>query len=1065
MTEVQTVNNNEPEIKVAKETVQDEKIDNGPQYHMQPIDDVLKSVNSQRNGLTKQERLSRLQKNGKNVLTDSKRKSPLQIFLKAQFELFAGLLWVATVICFIVYGISMKKDISGQDYNLYLAICLMIINVFGGTLSFVQTMKSQKTLDAFTKLIPSSSLVLEDGEVVEVETANIVIGDIVIIKNGQKCPADIRLFEVNQLKVDLSSFTGEVEPQARTLENKNEIVLNATNMGFYTSPVIAGDGKGVVVEVGDKTQIGQQKKSISDVKVEVTPIQQEIHKLVVFITVISIIIGVLFFILGTVLGISIINSFLFSISIIVANVPEGLSLSITVTLSLAAKRMAKKNVLVKSLNDVETLGSVSVICSDKTGTITRNQMTVSHTFDCVDIKEVMWNFAKELPTIDLKSYNKPLIDVLALNSRCEFDTTDPEPSPLKKRTFGDASESGILRFTSLYFQKSMQKELGAYRTAHSKKFEVPFSSVYKFQLSVHKYDDKFDLVTLKGAPEKVLKASQKYQSGEEIKDIDDEFLQHFQTSYEQVAGLGERVIGLAYSYNPIQDKYENPEEITSPMVFLGFVSLVDPPKDGVVEAVTTCSQASVQVTMVTGDHYLTATAIAKQVGILQTGVDYYIDPKSVDLENKQSYQMDGGNLPMSCISCTATAQHAQLMNRLSSLPSQFIPRRPNTGSVMTGDFLAEIDDDQLMIFLDTYKCVVFARTTPEQKLRIVTAYQNLFKIVAVSGDGLNDAPALKKANVGVAMASGSEIARDAANLVLVDDSFASIVEGVKEGRLIFENLKKSMAYAITTTTPELMPFLLFVICGFPNALSSIVIILIDIATSIWPSFAMGYEVGEADLMLRPPRTLSDKMFSKQVCWHSYVRTGMFQALSVLIMFMVVVSEEFKKYSGITMSWSNFSKFNHDDFPTETLKGLVTNAWAQITVSGVTLPKEVTESADQQLALANYIFYMGQTASFVAIVETQIAHALVGRMRMNSMKTQGFFTNRGIYYTIAVMIGVSCFFIYAPFLHKILSTRNLDFIYWVYTLPFAFYLALYDELRRLIIRKTKEGNSFRRFIFW
>ncbi|CAL6077721.1 Sodium/potassium-transporting_ATPase alpha chain [Hexamita inflata] len=995
--------------------------------HLQEIESLMISVNSNINGLSIEQReLNQLQ-SGYNLLSNKKSHGNFYYFMISQLELFSGILWVAIIICVVIYIIGVVNKISGQAYNIYLAVALLSLNILSGSLQAIQHSKSEKTIKSFHELIPSRCLILQNGLEVEVDVQTLTLGDIVVLKSGDKCPADIRVLHSNQLKIDLSAFTGEAEPVDRALVDENPIILNNNAMCFASCPICGGLGLGVVVAIGNSTQIGLYKQRLDEHKPVPTPLQTEIRRLVVFITVASVLIGVIFFGFSMGFGISAIQSFIFSVGIIVANVPEGLSLAITVALQLAAKKLKMLNVLVKSLNDVETLGSVSVICTDKTGTITQNVMTVQSVFDCSSI-------------VHLQGVPNEILKIITLNSNAQFENQGAEG---ERKIFGDASETAFLRFVS-----SID---GVDKSKYTLEKEIPFSSEYKFQAMYHTTDSE-QYLSVKGAAECVLTYCKQYQINDEVFTINEEFNDKFLTAYQEEANKGNRIIGLAYNkisieklaiQDVIDQKYD--------LIFAGFITLADPPKLGVAEAVQLCKQAHIQITMVTGDHYLTGIAIAKQVGILSQDVDLFINPIEDNNEIVVPVNSPVQNQAKKCFKFDSP--QTRLQNRLRTVKNQFIPDNPALGAAMTGAYLRNISDYQLLNFLNTYKQIVFARFTPDQKLGIVKAYQTLAHIVAVSGDGLNDSSALKQADVGVAMASGSEIARDAANIILLDNSFASIVEGVKQGRLIYENLKKSMSYAITTTIPELVPFLLFIVMGFPNALNSIVIVLIDLATSIWPAFALSYEKPEQDLMIKHPRHRKDRMFSKQLCWASYGKIGIFQALCLITTFMIVISKEYTKYTNLALPLNIFVNLKHTPF--------ITSLEAQLT-NIISYPnKKVTTPA----LLAAYIMTVGYSASFVSIVLTQISHAIICRTRINSVFQQGLFTNWRLVITFAVMIIVACIIVYVPFLQPILQTNALQFEYWMYNIPMCVYMVFSDEMRKLTLRRAQKDGIVHRLLYW
>ncbi|KAH0577587.1 Sodium/potassium-transporting ATPase alpha chain [Spironucleus salmonicida] len=1056
----------------------------GTELHLMPLDKLQVELDTDLvKGLTSNERKLRLSRDGLNTLTETKGTNPIIRLLLTQADLFAILLWVAAIVSFAMYGVTISQG-HGEVHNLWLGIALAFVNVFSGLLTFFQESKSNSIMKGFKSLIPQECLVFEDGIIKTVATDTLIVGDIVKIKVGQKCPADLRLLSQNQLKIDLSSFNGESEPAARKIENTETNILRSANIIYFTSNIMQGDGIGIVIFTGDNTVIGQQAKNVTSTKQPPTPIQIEVQRFVKYISILAISLGIIFFGLGIALKIPPIDAFVFGVGIIVANVPEGLSLTITVALALAAKRLSQQKVLVKELKSVETLGSISVICSDKTGTITMNQMTASHTF-CNNkvvkhqIQHAMGSFlfGTELPL--------EFIKVLSLNSKCDMDQTDQETNNLKVRLMGDASEQGIMRFMNSWLtqnQESIKNDkypILTYRDQYPKKYEIPFSSVYKFQLSIHETEDKKALITLKGAPERIMDICDKVFIDGQVVDFTDDHKNTTLEAYNEIASFGERVLGCAYSIEELQtEEYTLDADDVKNMkfVFVGLVSLVDPPKENVTRSVSECYEASIGITMITGDHHLTATAIAKEVGILNDSIDYYTDANvllriktSNELSEAQAQEQNLDDEDMQAKTCIKkkAEKNPRLISEkeikyLPQMQKEFIPSSPAKGAVMTGNVLEVLTNVQIKYMLSQYQQIVFARTTPEQKLTITQCYQSLGRIVAVSGDGLNDAPALKAADIGVAMASGSEVAREAGNIILMNDSFATIVDGIKEGRLIFENLKKAMSYTITSAVPQITPFLLFVIFGFPNAMSSILILLIDVVTDVWPAFALGYEKPESDIMKRPPRNKEkDRLLDGHLVFFAYGQIGCLQALALLATFMLTVRREiFKYYPCAKYSGNIFVSLSHDDFPSVTLTKLLTDAQSSCAFNG-TYPKNVTDQA----GLAKFIFEVGQTASFVSVVVMQFVDAIISRTRINSMFTQGIISNPMLLLGLLFQIIICCFFTYVPFCHTAFGTKAVDGLAWTYCLPFAVLMFIYDECRKFLLRKYGKQSKFYKIMHW
>merc|ERR1711953_1396860 len=724
------------------------------------------------NGLTDELVEAGIAEYGPNALTPPPTVPEWVKFCQCLFSGFAMLLWFGAILCFLAYGIQASAYEEPPDDNLYLGIVLSAVVTVTGIFSYYQEAKSAKIMESFKNLVPQYAVVRRNGEKITVKAAELTLGDIVEIKFGDRVPADLRVIEARGFKVDNSSLTGESEPQTRSPEFTNENPLETRNLAFFSTNAVEGTCVGMVVNIGDNTVMGRIAGLASGLEGGQTPIAKEIEHFIHIITAVAVFLGVSFFIIAFILGYNWLDAVIFLIGIIVANVPEGLLATVTVCLTLTAKRMAAKNCLVKNLEAVETLGSTSCICSDKTGTLTQNRMTVAH----------MWfdNTIVEADTSEDQSGSqgaawkessgwKTLERVGMLCNRAEFKGGQEGVSVLKREVNGDASEAAILKCTELSHGNVMD-----YRKKNTKVCEIPFNSTNKFQVSIPETEDKNDtrqLLVMKGAPERIVdRCSTIIVEGRELP-MTEEWKNAFETAYMELGGLGERVLGFC-DYMLPADKYPtgypfDADDVNFPLEglrFVGLMSMIDPPRAAVPDAVSKCRSAGIKVIMVTGDHPITAKAIARSVGIISEGNETVDD----------------------------------IAQRLGKPVSEVNPREANAAVVHGGE-LKDLSEDQLDEILMYHSEIVFARTSPQQKLIIVEGCQRMGAIVAVTGDGVNDSPALKKADIGVAMGiAGSDVSKQAADLILLDDNFASIVTGVEEGRLIFDNLKKSIAYTLTS---------------------------------------------------------------------------------------------------------------------------------------------------------------------------------------------------------------------------------------------------------------------------
>ena len=717
-------------------------------HKVQP-DELFRRFNTHReNGLSASQAKANLEKHGPNELTPPPTTPEWIKFCKCLFSGFAMLLWFGAILCFIAYGIQASAYEEPPDDNLYLGIVLSMVVTVTGIFSYYQESKSAKIMESFKNLVPQFAKVRRDGKKIEIEAKELTLGDIVDVQFGDRIPADIRILDSRGFKVDNSSLTGESEPQLRTPDFTNENPLETKNLAFFSTNAVEGTATGIVVNIGDNTVMGRIAGLASGLDSGQTPIAKEIEHFIHLITAVAVFLGVTFFIIAFILGYHWLDAVIFLIGIIVANVPEGLLATVTVCLTLTAKRMAAKNCLVKNLEAVETLGSTSCICSDKTGTLTQNRMTVAHMWFDDKIVEVDTTEDQSMKdSYDKKSAGfKTLEKIGVLCNRSEFKEGADNMSKgvLQREVNGDASEAAILKCTELS-TKAEHGGVMAYRKKNPKVCEIPFNSTNKYQVSVHDtkaMDDSQEyLIAMKGAPERILDiCSTIFINGEE-KPLDQHWRDRFQRAYEELGGMGERVLGFCdfrLSTNEFPRGFPfDSDEVNFPLKnlrFVGLMSMIDPPRAAVPDAVMKCRSAGIKVIMVTGDHPITAKAIARSVGIIS--------------ETNETVE--------------------DIAKRLGKDVKKINPREAKA-CVVTGTELKDIDQKNLDDILMLHTEIVFARTSPQQKLIIVEGCQRMGAIVAVTGDGVNDSPALKKADIGVAMGiAGSDVSKQAADMILLD---------------------------------------------------------------------------------------------------------------------------------------------------------------------------------------------------------------------------------------------------------------------------------------------------------
>ncbi len=974
--------------------------------HMMELPEVCNKFSTDpQNGLSEGQISSIRDKYGYNELTPPE-KTPAWIkFLKILFEGFSLLLWVGAIMCFIAYGIdkSANGDEASAD-NFYLGAVLVAVVVVTAVFTFYQEAKSEAIMESFQKMVPQDANVIRDGKAKSIPAREIVPGDIVLVEKGDRVPADILILEAASFKVDNSSLTGESEPVLKTANATDEGVFETENLAFFSTNAVEGTARGMAIRTGDTTAVGHIASLATATGNDETPIRKEIKHFIKIISTIAVLLGISFGIISLAIGYKAIEAVVFVIGIIVANVPEGLLATVTVALTLTAKKMAKKNCLVKNIEAVETLGSTSVICSDKTGTLTQNKMTVMHWW--FNKKLIELNNTENEYGIDFDKEAK-VWDKLALCcilcSKAEFKAEQEDKSIPHKDVLGDATEAGIFKMVCAI---QSEKYVNNIRDTWPRVAEIPFNSANKFHVVIHETPQGINHLFMKGAPEKILACCTSYREDDKDKPMDKSFKKKFEHMYEKLGGLGERVLGFCDNELP-KKKFpkgfkfvtESGEENfpTAENRFLGLVALVDPPKTAVPHAIELCRSAGITVMMVTGDHPLTAKAIAQQVGIISP------DSKTPDDVAKEK-----------------------------QIPVENVDPEECKARVIHGQELKDMHESDLEAMVIQHPELVFARTTPEQKLKIVGANQKQGKIVGVTGDGVNDSPALKKADIGIAMGiAGSDVSKQAADMILLDDNFASIVNGVEEGRLIFDNLKKSIVYTLTSNIPELAPFLAFITAGIPLPLGTITILFIDLGTDMIPAISLAYEYPERDIMARQPRDpQKDRLVNARLIFLAYALIGVCQASAGFFIYFVIMAE----HGWLPKDLVNLRK-QWDSRDINDLEDSYGQEW----------------SYEQRKKLE----YTCHTAFFMSIVQVQWTDLIISKTRKVSIFEQGM-RNRFLNFALCFETVLACFLIYLPYTNVALRLYALSPWYWFPALPFVAFIWIFDECRRIFIRKYPEG---------
>ncbi len=759
-------------------------------WYTKELNQIFNELNARQGGLTEDEASKRLEKYGANNLKEKKKESLFIKFIK-QFNDF---MIIVLIIAAIISAIVAKTNGSGDYIDSIIIIAIVIFNAIMG---LIQEEKAEKSLEALKKMSAPNAKVRRNGKIQEIEASQVVPGDVVILEAGNYVPADCRLIDSYNLQIEESSLTGETLPtskQADVILNANTAIGDLKNMAFATTIVVNGHAEAVVVETGMNTKVGQIAGMIIENESPETPLQKKLGEVGKTLAITCMIICGLIFLIGIWKQIPITEMFMTSVGLAVAAIPEGLPAIVTIMLSIGVTKMAKKNSIIRKLPAVETLGCSSVICSDKTGTLTQNKMTVTQIRNAVGI---------------VKNDDRRFI--LELGTMCT-DTIESQ------EVIGEATEVAItnaavemnLRKRDLYDQMQRINE-------------ISFDSKRKMMTTIHKIGSKYRIIT-KGAPDVLIKRCSKYYQSGRIEPIFSK-RDALQEQNQIMAEDALRVIAIAYKDVEKLPREINSETIENELTFVGLIGMIDPPREGVKEAVKTCRKAGIKTVMITGDHLQTAKAIAKELGILRKG----------DL-------------------------------------------------AINGETLEKMSQQELERNIMRYS--VFARVSPEHKVRIVKAFQSTGAVVAMTGDGVNDAPALKNADIGIAMGKGgTDVAKNASDMVLTDDNFVTIVEAVKQGRNIYDNIKKAVHFLLATNIGEIVAIFVGLLLGIKSPLLAIQLLWVNLVTDSLPAIALGLEKAENNIMNRLPRNPRKSLFADGL-WGKITTEGVMIGMLTLVAFSI-----------------------------------------------------------------------------------------------------------------------------------------------------------------------------------
>ena len=744
--------------------------------YLQTVEDVFKEVQSSPSGLSSQEAASRLEKYGANTLQEGKKKTLLEKFVDQFKDFMILVLLVAAVVSMFAH----QGDPDPTDAIIILAVVLL-----NAVLGVFQESKAEEAIEALKKMASPVASVLRDGHVEHIKGEDIVVGDVVILEAGDVVPADMRLFEVNTVKIEESALTGESVPVDKDLviPTGDEVGIgDRTNMAFSSTNVTYGRAVGVVTSTGMNTEVGKIANMLANTEEGKTPLQENQDALGKWLTIMILVIAVIIFVVGMLRGNEWTHMLLTAIAIAVAAIPEGLPAISTIILALGTQKMAQRNALVRKLPAVETLGGVEIICSDKTGTLTLNQMTVEKMVYDNEIHDASEEISKD--NIALRVMN------LANDTKISQDNS----------LLGDPTETAMVQY-GLDKNYDVREELvNIPRIA-----EVPFDSTRKLMTTIHQLEDGKYLVATKGAPDMLLDRVTKIEKHGEVSAFTEDDRTTLMKLNKEMATQALRVLAMAYKVIDTLPDTVDTDSIEHDLIFAGLVGMIDPERKEAAAAIKVAQSAGIRTIMITGDHRDTAQAIAKRLGILRPD------------------QEDG---------------------------------------VLTGGELNDISDEELERTVETYS--VYARVSPEHKVRIVKAWQKNGKVVSMTGDGVNDAPSLKQADIGVGMGiTGTEVSKGASDMVLADDNFETIVVAVEEGRKVFSNIQKAVQYLLSANFGEVMTMFVATMAGW-SILEPIHILWINLVTDVFPAIALGLEEAEADIMNHPPRGKSSNFLSNGV---------------------------------------------------------------------------------------------------------------------------------------------------------------------------------------------------------
>lgn len=878
------------------------------EYHNLTPEEVYAKLNSSEKGLTQEEAEARIARYGKNALDEGKSKSWMQRFFAQMKDLMIIVLLFAALISAII-AIVEKNYTELIDSGIILLI--VIVNAVIGT---VQESKADQAMKELTKMNKPIAKVLRNGEITKIKCEDIVVGDIVILEAGDVVPADLRLISSKSLKIQESTLTGESVPAEKdwNVELADDTPLgDRKNMAYSTGVVTYGRGTGIVISTGMQTEVGKIAGMLNTQEKSDTPLQKQLAKTAKILSFIVLGIALVIFVAGIINSIStsnnivdsIVSSFMTAVAIAVAAIPEGLPAVVTIVLAIGVKRMSERKAIVKNLPAVETLGCCEVICSDKTGTLTLNKMTVKQFYT-----PSMGLFYKEEKILD-DSVNMLIEGMVLCN-----DTEEK----MDEELIGDPTETALVAYA-----KKIGINVKELKSYDERIDEIPFDSKRKLMTTVHTNKDGRKISYTKGAFDMLLNRCTKILDLNKVRDITDEDKAELKKANKEMGTNALRVLGLAYKNHYLNDH----DKLEEDLIFVGLVGMIDPPRKEVAGAVATCRKAGMTAIMITGDHLDTAVAIASQIGIFKKG-----------------------------------------------------------DKAITGAELDKLTDEEFLRDLKSYK--VFARVSPENKVRIVNAYKTFNIIVAMTGDGVNDAPSIKTADIGIGMGiTGTDVSKGAADIVLADDNFATIIAAVEEGRKVYSNIKKAVQYLLSANIAEVLCLFITTIFLKVEFLSAVMILWVNLVTDSFPALALGCERVEKDIMNEPPRKANSSLFAGHTGKNILIQ-GIVQTVLTMLSFCIggyVLSDGIVNHQvAMTMAFVTlcliqlFHSYNsrsqtHSLFTSNPFKNRMLNL-AFVIGAGLTaltfIPAVQTFFGTTMLSLGELAIAIGCAVAIIPIVEIQ-----------------------------------------------------------------------------------------------